>query len=180
MGLKEAFQQILKLGQGGASHTKPPASMVLLLKEPRFPNLERLREAAELAYGVKFSLQKTDRNCVYTEILFTIMKVGPHALSFMFYTKPYSSDSPTLARAWKLPVQRAAWAEHTSFLAIDYAKGGIDFESRYALLARLCRHLYDANCVGIYLPRERAFVPGEGSVRDMLNQAIASRNVDVT
>lgn len=148
MGLKEAFDRILKLGQDSSNQTEPPASMVLLLKEAHFPNLEQLRQAAELAYGVKFSLQKTDRCSVYTQVLFTIMKIGPHAVSFMFYTKSYNADSQALGKAWKLPVQREAWAQHTAFLAVDYAKGNVDFEVRYALLARLCRNSTIATASG--------------------------------
>ncbi len=179
MGLREALESILNFSRSGDGPAKPSASMVLLLREPRFPKLEELRQAAERAYGQKFSLQKTDRHCVYTQVLFTIMKIGPHTLSFMFYTKPYGSESPELANAWKLPEQRDAWAVHKAFMAVDYVKGGADFDSRYALLARLCRELYDANGVGLYLPRERAFVPGDSSARDTMNRAVASRSVDI-
>ena len=181
MGLKEAFAAILNIGKASNEQNElPPASMVFLLREERFPKLEQLRQAAERACGVTFSLDKDSRHCVYTQAFFTLMRVGPHTLSFMFYTKPYGDDSKALGESWRLPNQRKAWAEHTVFMAIDYAKGGIDFESRYALLARLCRELYDADCLGIYLPRERAFVPDAISIGKMLNRAIAGRNIDVT
>jgi len=180
MGLKEALETILNLGKAGQEPGEPPASMVLLLKEQRFPTLEELRQAAERAYGVDFSLDKNSRHCVYVQVLFTLMKVGPHTVSFMFYTKPYGHDSPELGKSWRLLDHRTAWAEHTAFTAIDYVKGGMDFESRYGLLARLCRELYDANCSGIYLPRERAFVPDERSVREMFDRIITDRDIDVT
>jgi hypothetical protein len=96
----------------------------------------------------------------------------------MFYAKPYGDDS-SLGESWRLPEQRKAWAEHTVFMAIDYAKGAAAVELRYALLARLCRELYDANCLGIYSPRERAFVPDEKSVRNMFDRIITGRDVDV-
>ena len=180
MGLKEAFESILNFGRARKEPSAPPpASMVFLLRAERFPKLEQLRQAAERAYEVNFSLDKNSRHCVYTQVFFTIMRVGPHTLSFMFYTKPYGENSP-LGQSWRLAGQREAWAEHTVFMAVDYAKGGIDFESRYALLARLCRELYDANCLGIYLPRESAFVPDEKSVREMFDRVISGRVVDVT
>lgn len=153
--------------------------MVFLLREERFPKLEQIRQAAERAYGVSFSLDKNSRHCVYARGFFTLMRTGPHTVSFMFYAKPYGDDSKDLGESWRLPDQRKAWAEHTVFMAIDYAKGGADFESRYALLARLSRELYDANCLGIYLPRERAFVPGEKSVWEMFHRMIADRDIDV-
>jgi hypothetical protein len=181
MGLKEAFESILNYGKAGKEPSgPPPASMVFLLREERFPKLEQLQQAAERAYGIRFSLDRNSRHCVYTQVFFTLMKVGPHTLSFMFYAKPYGSDSDVLGKSWRLRDQQKAWAEHTVFMAIDYAKGGIDFESRYALLARLSRELYDANCLGIYLPRERALVPDEKSVRDMFDRVISGRVVDVT
>jgi hypothetical protein len=180
MGLKEAFEAILNFGKAGKEPSgPPPASMVFLLREERFPKLEQLRQAAERAYGVSFSLDKNSRHCVYTQVFFTLMKVGPHTLSFMFYTKPYGSDSDILGKSWRLQDQRRAWEEHSVFMAIDYAKGGIDLESRYVLLAKLSKELYDANCLGIYLPRERAFVPGEKSVHEMFDRVTSSRKVDV-
>jgi hypothetical protein len=180
MGLKEVFESILNFGKAGKKPSAPPpASMVFLLREERFPKLEQLRQAAERAYGVNFSLDKNSRHCVYTQVFFTLMRVGPHTLSFMFSTKPYGSNSDVLGKSWRLPDQRTAWAQHTVFMAVDYAKGETDFESRYALLARLCRELYDANCLGIYLPRERAFVPGEKSVWEMFHRIITARDVDV-
>lgn len=180
MGLKEAFEAILNLGKSRHEQSgPPPASMVLLLREKRFPKLEQLRLAGKKAYGVDFSLDKNSRHCVYVKVLFTLMKAGSHTISFMFYGKPYGDDFPELGKAWQLPDQRRAWAEHSAFMAVDYAKGGADFESRYALLAKLCRELYDANCVGIYLPRERAFVPGERSVWEMSHRMITERDVDV-
>jgi hypothetical protein len=180
MGLKEALEGILNLGKSGRRPSQPPASVVLLLREQRFPNLEELRQAAEKAFGVTFSLEKSSRHSVYVQVLFTLMNIGRHTVSFMFYTKPYGDDSQKLGQAWRLPSQRSAWAAHTAWIAVDYVKGGIDFESRYALLARLCRELYDANCSGVYLPREKAFVPDEVPAREMLDRAIASRQIDVT
>lgn len=177
MGLRAALETLLNMGKSASPAEPPPASMVLLLKEARFPSLEQLRHAAERAYKQRFSGDKNARYCVYQEVLWTIARIGPHMVSFMFYTKPYGADLPALAKAWKLPDQRNAWDEHTAWMAIDYAKGSIDFESRYALLARLCAELYDDNCVGLYLPRERALVPGEISVRDTLSRAMANRAV---
>jgi hypothetical protein len=179
MGLREALGRILNFGKASDERAEPPASMVLLLREESFPRLEQLRQAAERAFGTPFSLDKNSRHCVYTQILFTLMRVGPHTVSFMFYAKPYGENSQELGMAWPVPSQRQAWAEHTAWMAIDYAKGGIDFDSRYAVVARLCRELYDANCLGVYLPRERAFVPDERSARAMFDRVITQHNVDV-
>jgi hypothetical protein len=137
MGLKEALESILNFGKGGRGPSEPPASMVLLLREERFPRLEQLRQVAERAFGTPFSLDKASRHSVYLQVLFTLMRVGPHTISFMFYTKPYGEDSPELGKSWRLPSQRRAWTEHTAWIAIDYVKGEIDFESRYALLANV-------------------------------------------
>jgi hypothetical protein len=176
MGLKEAFQAILNIGKSTREPDDPDlASIVLLLKEERFPKLEQLRQAAERAYGGSFSLDKNSPHCVYTQVFFTLMKIGPHKLSFMFGATPYGKDLG-LGESWGRADQRKAWAEHTVFMAIDYVKGDIDFESRYSLLGRLCRELYDDNCVGVYLPREHGLVPDERSVRKMFDRMTTGRN----
>jgi hypothetical protein len=180
MGLKEAFNTLMQMGKPGRKPGPHPVSTVLLLREQRFPTLEQLRQAAARAFRQSFSDDKNSRHCVYQQVLFTLARVGPHTLSFFFYTKPYGEDNPQFRKTLPLPSQRQAWAEHTSWIAVDYAKGDVDIDSKYVVLAKLCAELYDANCVGLYLPKERAFVPGEAAARLQLDKIIAHRDVDVT
>jgi hypothetical protein len=91
-----------------------------------------------------------------------------------------SEEGRKFERTLPLATQRQAWTEQKGFIAIDYVKGDVDTGSKYVVLARLSAELYDANCVGLYLPRENTLVPGEGAARDQLNKIIAYQEVDVT
>jgi hypothetical protein len=72
---------------------------------------------------------------VFQKVLFTLMKTGPHTLSFLDYTQPYGES---LGGVWEGDAngsQRKAWAEHTAWTAVDYAKGATDLDLEYAVLA---------------------------------------------
>jgi hypothetical protein len=185
MGLKQTFESLLRMGKVSPSGSEGPVSIVLLLREPRFPTLELLREGAGRAFGTGFTDDRTARHSVYQRgALFTLANVGEHTLSFLFMTRPYLGDDPEHARRFEKSLrrddQRQAWAAHTSYMAIDYVKGGIDNESKYAVLAKLGSELYDNNCEALYLPKERALIPGDTAARNQLNKIIASRNVNVS
>lgn len=180
MGLRQALESLFEMGKPGRKLGKAPVSMVLLLREQLFPTLEQLRDAAKKAFGRDFSGEKSSRHCVYQQVLFTLARIGPHALSFLYYTKPYGENSAGFGTTLRLASQREAWAKHVAWIAVDYVKGDVDIDSQYALLAKLCAELYDANCLGLYLPRENAFIPGEENARAQLSKIIAYRDVDVT
>src|SRR5690348_540831 len=61
--------------------------------EPTFRNLEQLRSAAERAFGRPFVTGDSTEFCVFQKVLFTLMRVGPHVLSFLYYTKPYFDEN---------------------------------------------------------------------------------------
>ncbi|MGA2373785.1 MAG: hypothetical protein ABSG11_24285, partial [Candidatus Korobacteraceae bacterium] len=142
--------------------------------------LEQLRSAGERAFGVPFSGDMSAPHCVFQKVLFTLMKAGPHTLSFLNYTKPYGDRPNEFGRAMPTASQRQAWAEHTAWTAVDYAEGGIDLELEYAVLAGLCAEMLDANCVGVYVPRERMFIPNDGSLLPELHRIASLRHRGVT
>jgi hypothetical protein len=156
--------------------------MVLLLRESRFPTLDQLRSAGERAFGTSFTGDKESQHYVVQVVLFTIMKAGPHTLSFLNYTKPYGEgDFPQeFGRLLPKASQRQAWAEHTAWTAVDYVKGGADPELEYGVLAKLCAEMLDDNCVGVYVPREQSFIPNDSSLRGELQRISASRHLGVT
>jgi hypothetical protein len=157
-----------------------PVSIVLLLGESRFLTLEQLRSAGERAFGVPFSDDKSSPHCVFQEVLFTLMRAGPHTLSFLNYTKPYGDHPEEFGKAMPMASQRQAWAKHTAWTAVDYVKGGIDLELEYAVLAGLCAEMLDGNCVGVYVPRERSFIPNDGSLLPELHRITLSRHHGLT
>jgi hypothetical protein len=184
MGLKSAFARLLRMGEPGPETDEGPISIVLLLREPTFPTLERLQELGEKAFGRPFSGDRTARHSVYVRgVLFTLANVGEHKLSFLFMTKPYADDSESARRygkSLKRSDQRQAWSKHKAYIAIDYVQGRLDNDLKYVVLARLCAQIYDENCVALYLPAESALVPGGNAARKQLDKIIAYRNVDVS
>jgi hypothetical protein len=175
--LKRAFESILRWGEPIDKECDHPVSMVLLLRESRFPTLDQLRSAGEKAFGSHFSDDEESRYFVVQVVLFTIMKADRHTLSFLNYTKPYGeSDFPQeFARSLPEANQRHAWAKHTAWTAVDYVKGGVDLELEYAVLAAICAELVDANCLGLYIPREQSFIPNDGALVGELQRIAMSR-----
>lgn len=177
--LKSAFQSILRWGE--LAHQKgDPVSMVLLLRESRFPTLDQLRSTGERAFGTPFTGDKGSQHYVVQVALLTIMKAGPHTLSFLNQTRLYGDDPQEFENAWPSASQREAWAKHTAWMAVDYVKGGVDLKLEYAVLAKLCAEMLDANCVGVYVPGQRTFITNEGSIREELQRMTGSRQLGIT
>jgi len=175
LNLKEAFESILRWGGSRNEDSDLPVSMVLLLRESNFSTLDQLRSSGERAFGTPFSDKKESRHFVVQVVLFTIMKVGPHSLSFLNQTRPYGDDSSNFGKSLPQATQRQAWAEHTAWTAVDYVKGGADRELEYAVLANLCAEMLDANCVGLYVPGNRTFIPNDNWLREYLQSVAESR-----
>ena len=156
-----------------ASTEDEPSSIVLLLKKPEFPNLKQLSAGAEKAFNVPFATENVTDFCVFQKVLFTLMRVGPHVLSFMFYTKPYFEGQPDFVRELPLLKQRLACDQHTAWLAMNYAKGPGSNNIQYALLSRLCVEMLDGNCSGAYIPGEQLLIPNDGSLVKALQRNIS-------
>jgi hypothetical protein len=177
--LRAALNALLRLADPGPrwEASDEPVSLVMLLRESRVFGLDRLRRAGESAFGVPFSDDSESKYFVIQKVLFTIMKVGPHALSFLHYTKPYSTQE--FGASMPMESQRQAWAQHTAWEAIDYVKSGKNLDLEYAILARLCLQLADGNCVGVYLPRESIFVPNDGPMLPYLHRVASAYPVSI-
>ena len=104
--------------------------------------------------------------------MFTMMKAGPHLLTFLKHKKPYGEGEFPKDFAGSLPQssQRQAWVEHTAWTAVNYAKGGTDPEREYGVLAKLCAEMLDENCVAVYVPGEQSLIPNDVSLRDELRR----------
>jgi hypothetical protein len=99
------------------------------------------------------------------------MQIGPHVLSFLFYTKPYFDEVGCgFAKTLPLPAQRIAWNEHTAWLATNYAEGPADEDTQYAILSKLNIEMLDGNCTGAYGPGEQLFIPNNRSLLNELRQ----------
>lgn len=177
LNLKAALGSLLRSSQGRESKdgNHEPPSIVLLLREPTFRNLEQLKSAGERAFGRPFVTGDSTEFCVFQKVLFTLMRVGPHVLSFMYYTKPYfGENSQAFANALPLPAQRVAWNQHTSWAAINYAQGPARSDEQYAVLSKLGIEMLDSNCVGAFVPEKRVFVPHDGPLLQALQHYASS------
>ena len=179
MNLKKAFETLLRSLKAPDKDGELPISMVLLLREARFPTLDQLRLIGEKAFGTPFTGDKGSGHYVVQVALFTIMKAGSHTLSFLNQTRPYGDDPQEFQRAWPRASQQEAWAKHKAWTAVDYVKGGLDLKLEYVVLAKVCSEMLDVTCVGLYIPGEQTFFPNDDSLRDELQRRTASRLLGV-
>ena len=153
-------------------------SIVLLLRESRVTSLDNLRLACTRAFGVGFSSNITDRFYVIQKVLFTIIKAGPHVMSFMHYAKPYGEDrTAEFLSSMSSPSQRRAWTDHTAWEAVNYVKSKGNLNREYAVMARLCAELVNESCVGAWIPQGPMMIPNDGSLTEYLEQVGCSCDV---
>ena len=157
-----------------------PVSVVLLLRESRVTSLECLRLACTNAFGTSFSEAGSERCFVVQKGFATIIKAGPHALSFLHYAKPYGEDrTKEFLESMSSISQRKAWAAHAAWEAIDYVKSQGDLDLEYAILARVCTGLVNDNCTGAWLPKHGMMIPNDGSLTPYLLRLGSSRQIDL-
>jgi hypothetical protein len=157
-----------------------PLSIVLLLRKPHYFEAEELRLAAERAWRTSFAGNEGSMHCVAQSGKATLLKAGPHLLSFLHSRKPYF-DNPKENIDW-LPQlsQRQAWTEHSAWVAVDYLNRDVDVELGYCVLSKLAAEILDGNCTGIYIPREGKLVPNDDSLYVELQKIASSRESGVT
>jgi len=72
--------------------------------------------------------------------------------------------------------QQTAWRDHNAWTSLDYIKSGRDIELEYSTLARLAAKMVNENCSGLYIPRERSFIPNDNSLHEALEQMAKNRS----
>jgi hypothetical protein len=153
-----------------------PLSMVLLLRRPHVFGAEELRFAAERAWHVSFAGGKDSMHCVAQSERATLLKAGPHLLSFFHYPAPYV-DNPQDNVKWLPEIrQQQAWAEHLACVGVDYLNPKTDLELGYSVLAKLVAEMIDENCTAVYVPRESALIPNDESLYGHLQEIASSRD----
>ncbi len=179
MNLTTIFRRLVPLRWQRTTEGEP-LSIVLLLRTPHFFNAEELRLAAERAWRTSFAGGEGSMHCVAQSGKATLLKAGPHLLSFFYYPKPYV-DKPKEQIDW-LPeeAQRRAWIEHSACVGVDYLNRKVDVELGYCVLSKLVAEILDGNCTGIYIPRESKLVPNDDSLYLELQKIASSRESGVT
>lgn len=65
-------------------------------------------------------------------------------------------------------VRQRVWERHQAWLAVDYPEGPeipeSEWASCYKLLFLMANHLWDENCLGLYLPEQGVTVPNMGDL----------------
>lgn len=158
---------------------KDALSVVMLLRQPHLFQAEELRQAAERAWRVPFDGKASSKHCVAQSGHVTLLKAGPHLLSFFYYSAPYV-EKPGENLSW-LPrlSQQRAWAEHLACIGVDYMNPETDIELGYCVLAKLVAELLDENCTGIYLPRESSLIPNQDQLYSELQRMSCTRDVGI-
>ena len=142
-----------------------PLSMVMLLRRSHLFGADELRSAAERAWHRSFSGEdKKSKHCVVQEGSVTLMKAGPHLLSFFSYPAPYVEDPKANTDWLQHTNQREAWVQHTACYSVDFMNDGVSVQLGYCVLAQLVSEMLDGNCTGVYIPRERWLVPNDQSL----------------
>jgi hypothetical protein len=156
-----------------------PLSMVLLLRKPHVFGKEELRLAAERAWHVSFAGGKDSMHAVAHSDRATLLKAGPHLLSFFNYPGPYI-DNPGDNIKWLPQIsQQRAWVEHLACVGVDYLNPRTDVELGYCVLAKLVAELIDENCTAVYVPRESSLAPNDESLYWQLQEMASSRDSGV-
>ena len=158
---------------------KEPLSIVMLLRAPHVFRTEELQIAAERAWRVSFAGGNQSMHCVAQSGPTTLLKAGPHLLSFFHYAKPYIENHEENTSWLPLDSQRRAWAEHVAWVGVDYMNADTDVELAYCVLAKLVAELVDENCSAIYMPRESSLVPNKGTLYSELQKISSSRKSGV-
>ena len=118
-------------------------------------------------------------HCVVQSGGVTLLKAGPYLLNFYQSQQPYL-DNPKQTIDWLPQVsQRQAWSEHLAFVAVDYMNYDSDVDLGYCVLAKLVAEMLDQNCTGVYMPRDHALTPNDGSLYAQLKKMAASRKLTV-
>jgi hypothetical protein len=103
-------------------------------------------------------------HCVVQSGKVTLMKAGPHLLSFFYFAAPYI-EKPKENVDW-LPHQseRQARTNYSACAGVDYLSHDVSVELGYCVLSKLVAEMVDGNCTGIYIPRERRLLPNDDSL----------------
>jgi len=145
-----------------------PFSIVMLLREWAPRDEAALRAAVERAYSGKEVVFLGSKGAV------TLVKVGVQLLSLIQVPRRYDLEMPEheILDALDDEAQRNAWRAHRAWMAIDTVGRKIRRKEGYGMLARTALALGDANCCGIYFPRDGGVRANDGSAETALRQLV--------
>ncbi len=174
-----SFLKRLRRPKSGQEDESMPNAIVLLLRESRWLDVTEIAAAGERAWGERFNRANDHTYGVYQDGAVTVVKAGSAVVNLLHGSGPYFGTTPEeveqIAGRFPRKEQRAAWSAHRAWMSLDdlvsYGKQEAKAKAEsYAALARLTQHLVDANCCGLYLPKEHVFLPANGAVEAALQQ----------
>jgi hypothetical protein len=144
---------------GSPDEEDPRPSVVLLLETPVPLTRETALELAARAWGESDSRAAVTRRrggrwlIRVSDVLFGVG--GGRGR----YRRPVREASQ---------VRQRVWDRHRAWLAVDYPEGPkipeSEWASCYKLLFLMANHLWDENCLGLYLPEHGITVPNMGDL----------------
>lgn len=151
----------------GGSASDQTCSIVLLEKRHHFLHKERLREAAERAFGHSFT--PGDARYSITQSNSTFLKAGDATVHITQSSTPHVGNPHQIeTRAGDRHLHHHAWREHNGYTAFDMWGHDQSKQDAYRALAAITAQLLEGNVLGIYLPDENDFYPNDGSAMDHL------------
>jgi hypothetical protein len=161
------FETLRHAFRSGGTAADQTYSIVLLEKHHHFLRKERLREAAEKAFGHSFA--PGNRDYTVTQSTSTFLKVGDLTVHITQSSTPQVAHPHEIeTKAGDRHLHHHAWREHKGYLAFDMWGHDHSKHDSYRVLAQITAELLDENVLGIFLPHENDFYPHDGSALDHL------------
>jgi uncharacterized protein YegJ (DUF2314 family) len=135
---------------------EPPASLVLLLSQPRELDAATLARAAATAFGIEVRAGEAEGGpCVVGESPHFLVQLPDRLLAIHNAALPYF-DSPVTAAA-DLPELRLreAVARHRAWVSVECLHGDAAAGDPFVAVARLAAALIEADCLALCVPARR-------------------------
>jgi len=153
-----------------------PYALILLLREPHHFSKSELEAAGEKGWRKPFGTKAEPMYFVVESCPVTMLKAGTYVLHMQQENQPYLEDVEVGARQLPQKEQKQAWLEHHAWAALNlWTTEDIPDEEAYGVLARFVLPLGDANCSGVYVPRNGWMFPNNGAAEEALTRMIAGK-----
>ena len=144
---------------GDAEDSKPPTSIVLLLRKPRTLERTTVSRIVSSTFDVAFDEDDPDATeFVVGEEPSFIANVQGYVFVFHCFPQPYFDDMTAAAAAIRELRIRKAFSQHRAWMSVDLlaAPEGKDTKEAYQYIGKMASALVDEDCVAILAPETGA------------------------
>ncbi len=138
-------------------------SVVILLKEPRFPTAEEALRVGQASWGAHAQVEltgSTNNGRSY------VLRTEKFFFSINYAQGPYGVEGKEHSQAQQRP-----WEEHAAWLSIDIPNRKTEelreakaLSACYKLLLVFAFKMWSSNCLGVYFPCEGVTIPNLGEL----------------